>query len=60
MVMQVAALFLPTGTTKKVSTKKTPKLVEQKRTNLKICALLKGRVDGNEKNNKSGRRSRNG
>ena len=59
MVMQVAALFLPTGTTKKVSTKKTPKLVEQKRTNLKICALLKGRVDGNQKNTKNSRRSRN-
>ena len=58
--MQIAALFLANGVTKKVSTKNTPKFVEQKRTNIKICALLKGRVDGNEKNNKSGRRSRNG
>lgn len=54
--MQIPVLLLPTGTTKKVSTKKTPKFVEQKRTNLKICALLKGRVDGNEKNNRKKRR----
>jgi hypothetical protein len=57
--MQVAALFLPTGTTKKVSTKKTPKFVEQKRTNIKICALLKGSVNGNQKNSKNSRRSGN-
>ena len=55
--MQVAALFLPTGKSKKVSTKKAPKIVEQKKNNQKICALLKGRVNGNEKTS-SKRRSR--
>jgi len=51
MVMQVAALFLPTGVIKKTSTKKTPKLVEKKKNNEKICALLKGRINGNKKTN---------
>ena len=58
--MQTPVLFYPKGVIKKLATKKTPKLVEQKRTNLKICALLKGRVDGNQKNTKNSRRSRNG
>lgn len=49
MVMQVPALFLPIGAIKKISAKKTPKFVEKKIHNKKICALLKGRVNGNEK-----------
>lgn len=48
--MQTPALFLPIGTIKKISTKKTPKVVEKKLKNKKICALLKGRVNGNKKN----------
>lgn len=50
--MQIAALFLPKGTTKKVSAKKTPKFVEAKKTNNKICVLLKGRFNGNQKTSK--------
>lgn len=48
--MQVPALFLPTGAIKKISAKKTPKVVEKKSKNKKVCALLKGRIDGNKKN----------
>lgn len=48
--MQVAALFLPIGAIKKISTKKTPKIVEKRVKNKKVCALLKGRVNGNKKN----------
>ena len=50
MVMQVPALFLPIGAIKKISAKKTPKIVEKKIKKKKICALLKGRVNGNKKN----------
>mgnify|MGYP003342933174 CR=1 FL=1 len=48
--MQVAALFLPTGSIKKTSTKKTPEFVEKRNKPKKICMLLKGRIDGNKKN----------
>lgn len=48
--MQVPALFLPFGEVKKISTKKTPKIVEKKTKQKKICALLKGRINGNKKN----------
>lgn len=47
--MQVPALFLPIGAIKKISAKKTPKVVEKRMKKQKICALLKGRVNGNEK-----------
>lgn len=47
--MQVAALFLPIGAIKKISTKNTPKIVEKKNKPKKICALLKGRINGNKK-----------
>ena len=50
--MQTPVLFLPTGQIKKVTTKKTPKLVEQKKNKEKICFLLKGRVNGNQKASK--------
>lgn len=53
--MQIAALFLPTGASTKVSAKKTPKRAEKKMKDQKICALLKGRVNGNEKNSKNRR-----
>ena len=54
--MQVAALFLPIGAIKKISTKNTPKFVEKKNKPKKICALLKGRIDGNKKNSVKGSR----
>ena len=56
MVMQVAALLAPIGATKKISKKNTPKVMEKKMKEQKICALLKGRVNGNEKNNSKNRR----
>ena len=53
--MQVAALFLPIGKIRKISTKNTPNIVEKKEKPKKICVLLKGRINGNKKNNKVSR-----
>ena len=58
VMIQVPALFLPVGKAKKVSTKVTPKFVEQKKKNKKICALLMRGFDGNEKTSTTKRRSR--
>lgn len=54
--MQIPALLLPTGTFKKISKKKTPAIMEKKIKEQKICALLKGRVNGNQKNSSKKRR----
>jgi hypothetical protein len=56
MVMQTAALFLPTGIKKKTATKTTPNFVEKKIKKEKVCFLLQGRVNGNQKNASKNRR----
>ena len=55
--MQTAYLLTPIGGTKKTSTKKTPQFVVKKKDN-KICALLKGRVNGNKETSSTKRRTR--
>jgi hypothetical protein len=42
----------------KVSTKSTPKVVEQKKNNYKICALLRGSINGNKETSSTKRRTR--
>jgi hypothetical protein len=54
--MQLAFLLSPQGVTKR-STKQTPVFVEVKK-NYKICALLKGSVNGNKENGSTKRRTR--
>ena len=52
MVMQAILLG------NKPSTKKTPQFVEPKKSNYKICALLKGRIDGDKETGSTKRRTR--
>ena len=56
--MQIPALFLNDGIVKKYPTKKTPKIVEQKKKTEKICALLKRSFDGNKEIGSTKRRTR--
>lgn len=53
MVMQTAFLL----GTPKTSMKVTPKLMEQKKNNYKICALLRGSINGDKETSSTKRRT---